>query len=235
MIKLDSNEIKKLGVIIADEQEFAPFVGHFSSYENKGFSAGGFRAVSFDLDGTEIIAMHCGIGKVNAAAAAATLIHLCGVRMLLNVGLSGGVQVKRNAVIVSTRFVEHDFDLTPLGRPIGLKPGEELFSFPDAALLEAARRVLSDAFFGTLGSGDGFIADEKKVKYFIDEFDEYACDMESAAIASVAKRNNVPFLAIRKISDSADENATDDYNDLNDKEEADLAIITEKLIKYISE
>lgn len=226
-------EKTKIGIVIADELEYAPFVRHFSGNAHESFNAGGFEADRFELDAAILTAVHCGIGKVNAAAAAATLIHLCGVQILLNEGLSGGVQMKRSGIIIGTRFVEHDFDLTPLGRSLGSKPGEQLFIPADEKLLEAAKAAIPGAVFGTLGSGDSFIADAETTALFIREFDEYACDMESAAIASVAKRNGIPFLAVRKISDSADENATNDYNELNDLEEADLAVITEKIINNL--
>ena len=234
MIKLNSKAIEKIGVVIADDMEFHPFVEHFQNFKSENFSCGGFDAFRFVFGDLTVTALRCGIGKVNAAAAAATLIHLCGCEMLLNEGLSGGVQLSRAAIVISTRFVEHDFDLTALGYPLGKKPNEELFIDADGELSEAAQSIDPAAVSGTLGTGDSFISDEKTSNLFAESFDELACDMESAAIASVAKRNGVPFVAIRKISDSANEKAIDDYNEMNDKKEKDLALFIEQLLEKLN-
>lgn len=224
----------KIGIVIADDQEYKPFVKYFSKYPSKQISIGGFEGTEINIDGTTVFAMYCGIGKVNAACCATTLIHVCGCDLILNEGLSGGLQVSIASYIASERFIEHDFDLTPIGYPLGKKPGEDLFIEADKELLETAESITcAKVTRGTLGSGDGFISDPAKTAIFINDFNETACDMESAAIASVCKRNNIPFLAIRKVSDNANEESCDDYNTMNNKQEADLSMVIEELIMKV--
>ena len=227
-------DISEIGIVIADEKEFSPFLSFFRGSSLSEEQIGGFRSARFFIERSEVIVMLCGIGKVNSACAAATLIHACGCKIILNAGLSGGVKADIASFVVSKRFVEHDFDLTPIGYPLGKKPGEDIFSYPDEELLCIAEKLFSR--FGirraTFGSGDGFISSSEQTRRFIKEFDEDACDMESAAISSVCRRNCIPFISFRKISDGADESAVEDYNDMNDREEIDLA---ELIFEYVKE
>ena len=42
-----------------------------------------------------------------------------------------------------------------------------------------------------------------------------SCDMETAAIASVAHFYSLPFASLRKVSDDAGNDAAEDYRELN--------------------
>ena len=234
MINFNGNEISSIGIVLADEQEYLPFVRHFSKYPAKEETIGGFKATVFDLGQVELVSVRSGIGKVNASCAAATLIHLCSCGILLNEGLSGGIKANISSFVVANRFVEHDFDLTPLGRELGRKPNEELYKPADETLLRLSKKIFGEALKeGTFGSGDSFVSDPVKAKLFEESFDELACDMESAAIASVCERNGVPFLSLRKISDGADGDSCESYNSMNDLQEMDIAEMIEKLIEGI--
>lgn len=225
------NKYSKIGVVIADDQEYLPFVKYFSKYENEKINVGGFEAYKFIIGEAEVIAMFSGMGKVNAACATTTLIHVCGCDLILNEGLSGGLQVSISSFIVAERFVEHDFDLTPIGYPLAKKPFEEIFIEADKELVEFAEGLeCAKVTRGTLGTGDSFISDAEKTALFIKEFNETACDMESAAIASVCKRNNIPLIAIRKVSDNAEEDSGVEYREMNNKQEADLSIVIEEIV-----
>jgi adenosylhomocysteine nucleosidase len=64
---------------------------------------------------------------------------------------------------------------------------------------------------GRVASGDVFVAD-KAVKNRIIEITGALCtEMEGAAIAQTAYRNQVPFVILRAISDKADNSAEMDY------------------------
>ena len=72
---------------------------------------------------------------------------------------------------------------------------------------------------GVAVSGDSVIADEAKKNYFKNEFSAMSCDMESAAVAYVCEQADIPFAAVRRISDDAGNDATDSYTEMNDKQE----------------
>jgi adenosylhomocysteine nucleosidase len=57
---------------------------------------------------------------------------------------------------------------------------------------------------GTVASGDQVIASASKKQWLSTTFNALAVDMESAAVAQIATLNNVPWLAVRAVSDQAD-------------------------------
>ena len=54
--------------------------------------------------------------------------------------------------------------------------------------------------------------------------------MESAAIASVCDKCDVPFLSVRKISDDADDAAAETYREMNKRQEACLTQVLAEII-----
>lgn len=229
--------MKKIGVILADTQEYLPFVRFYSSRPSKEVLVGANKTVIYEADesGKEIVAMHCGIGKVNAALAASALIYRFGCDVILNAGLSGAVSgVRREELVAGSSYVECDFDLTAIGYDLGVKPDEESVRKTDEKLLEFALS-LSDYHVkqGALGTGDIFLSDSVKKNMYKEKFGIAAFDMETAAIAAVCDKNNVPFLSVRKISDDADDASGEDYREMNNREEAVLAKVISKIIEKI--
>ena len=224
--------MKKIGVILADTQEYLPFVKFYSDMPYETLVVGSNKTTVFKGADKEIIAMHCGIGKVNAASAAAALIYRFGCDTVLNAGLSGAVSgLRREDLVAGTSYVECDFDLTAIGYDLGVKPDEESVHKADEALLEYAT-TLSEFHVkqGALGTGDIFLTDKEKKTLFKDTFGITAFDMESAAIAAVCSKNGVSFLSVRKISDDADDASSDDYREMNDRQEAVLAQVISGIV-----
>lgn len=222
--------MKKIGIVIADTDEFVPFLEKTGA---AGFSYKKYRACSFVSDGTEVTAVCCGIGKVNAATAAALLIADLGCDAIFNIGLSGAVQgLERGHFVVGTSFTECDFDLSPLGFAKGEKPGQKWTYEADGDLLALALStdLVRAAKFGC---GDFFLADGKKKDEYISEFGINAFDMETGAIASVCEQLSVPFLSVRKLSDNADETADGDYREMNDLRETDLSGIILEILRRL--
>ena len=117
---------KKIGMLFADTMEYGPFLQW--AKENGGTE--GVRrgndscSLTLSKDGRvlEIIGVRCGIGKVNAASATAFLIGEDNVDIILNAGLSGAVQkLRREDMIAVESYVECDYDLTAIGKPLGVK------------------------------------------------------------------------------------------------------------------
>ena len=65
--------------------------------------------------------------------------------------------------------------------------------------------------FSTLATGDQFIANSDYVKKLRSDYDSYACEMEGAAVAVVCIKHETPFVVIRALSDKADGNAHESY------------------------
>ena len=65
------------------------------------------------------------------------------------------------------------------------------------------------------------------------DFGINACDMETAAIAYVASLSDTPFASLRRVSDDAGEDATEDYHDMNNKPMSDLPMLLLKSVNSL--
>ncbi|MCM1363524.1 MAG: 5'-methylthioadenosine/S-adenosylhomocysteine nucleosidase [Faecalibacterium sp.] len=229
---------KTVGILFADSMEYAPFLNYAKKQKGavEGVSRGNntvkFTMVNDDKE-LEIVAVECGVGKVNAAASTAFLIAENHVDWILNAGLSGAISgVKREDFVAGESYIECDFDLRAIGYDLAIKPdGEEYIHYSDAKLLSYAKKI-DGMKSGRLGTGDIFLADSEKKQLFKQLFELTAFDMETAAIAAVCKKSDVPMLSVRKISDDADDTAKDDYPEMNNRAEACL---TEVMVKIFDE
>lgn len=164
----------------------------------------------------KIVLVCCGIGKVNAAVCASTVIQHFGAGRVINVGIAGAMKLGLSVmdVVISSEVAFHDQD------PIMLRyyPNRQFFEADPylISLCEQACAALPeiDGHFGTgrVASGDVFVNDSA-VKAEINKRLAPACvEMEGAAIGQVSYMNGKPFLVIRTMSDSADEGADDSYD-----------------------
>lgn len=213
---------KIIGVVIADAYEFEPFAAFAEAYSPEHGTLFSKETVSFEYNGRRVIAVKCGIGKVNAASATAYLAADAGAGVIMNIGLSGALsRFHKNDLVAGTSFVECDFDLTVTGKKPGEKPQSVWVYKPDPELLKIALSVpgIQTADFGC---GDLFLSDPVKAKFYRDNFGVEEFDMETAAIASVCHDRGLPFLSIRQISDNADDAAAESYIEVNDKKSVSL-------------
>ena len=60
-----------------------------------------------------------------------------------------------------------------------------------------------------------------------------SCDMETAAIAYVCEYCDIPFLAVRRVSDDAGSDAKEAYREMNISDETLLYDYVESIIKHI--
>ena len=100
-------------------------------------------------------------------------------------------------------------------------------------LYDAVVKATDNMRDGTFVCGDMFVASEGKKRFVIDNFGANACDMESAAIASVCHKAEIPFVSFRSISDDADDVAPDTYNAQNEKKQTDLIEVAVKAIELL--
>lgn len=209
----------KLLLLIADIDEFKPFKKSVEKYITAETTVYKMPAFKLSYKDIEVTAVCFGIGKVNAATGASLALSLEKYDGVINTGWSGAVSgVSKGDVIVAESCVECDFDLSAIGKKLGEKPGQEYvytsngFLF-DAVKKENERRESGKFKFGPLGTGDFFLTNKEKAELYKKLFGIKAFDMESAAVASVCNILDVPYLSIRKISDSADDAAPSDYKE----------------------
>ena len=171
------------------------------------------------LWGKDVVAVVCGIGKVNAAICTQLLISKYEVTHIINVGVAGGIgkEIYPGDVVIATNLVQYDMDTTAFGDPMGQIPRLDTFDFKcDEHLIEVAKAACDKAgdfntFSGRIVSGDMFVASLEKIQWLEKEFGALSCEMEGASIAHVCYLNSIPFVVIRSISDNANNGAHMDF------------------------
>lgn len=227
----------KIGIVIADADEYKPIKEYakkigFSEYNPLKRTGHKFK-ISAEKGSAEVLALLCGIGKVNSAAATMRLID-DGCDIILNFGLSGGVSgISRGEICLCDRFLEHDFDLTGIGYKPCEKPLQEYIYNADDSLINLFKTIKPDIKQGTAVCGDSFVCDENVRNFLKNEFGAMSCDMETAAIGYVCAFSDVPYLSLRKISDDAGSSAEDAYKQMNSTDDTALFDYFIELIKLI--
>ncbi len=216
--------VKKIGIVVADGDEFAPLAEKITSGEYKESFFLKRRILEFSPgDNLTVMAILCGIGKVNAAAAATYLVTL-GCDAILNYGLSGGINgVRRGEFCLCNKFLEHDFNLTTIGYKPCEKPQQNYIYNSDERIINAVKSLMPNIKEGTAVTGDCFVSNKTLHDFLRDEFGAMSCDMETAAIAYVCEYSGVPFGAVRRISDDAGDTAGDSYREMNTSGETELS------------
>ncbi len=200
-------------ILIADIDEFIPCKNGMVKHIEKEYSIKHMPAFDFTCNGHKCTAVCFGIGKVNAAIGAALCLSERKFDGVINTGWSGAVSgLFKGDIVVSESVVECDFDLTPLGKKPGQKPGQSEYIYDCKNFLFDAATSIKGFKSGKLGTGDFFLTDAERRNKYKETFDICAFDMESGALgAACFLLGNIPLISIRKISDGADDVGTDDY------------------------
>lgn len=196
------------------------------------------------LDGCRAVVVQCGVGKVNAALCAQILCDCYCVTHIVNTGVAGSLDAKLDIgdFVISRDAMYHDFTCNTLNPAyvIGQVPGLPVLQFPaDKYLmdfaLEAAEEVNpGHACIGRIASGDQFVASKEHKKQIITDTGASCTEMEGAAIAHAAWRNNIPFVILRAISDKADDSAEMDYPTFEAIAAKRCAAVTQKLARKLA-
>jgi len=179
-----------------------------------------------DFDATDIVLAQCGIGKVNAAICTQMLIDLYFPTKLIFSGVAGGLMANMQVgdLIVASHLIQFDVDLTAFGRRHGELPDRDRMIQSDPDLVQKATAAFDEVFdggtwegetkpnlmIGTVVSGDKFVKDSDTLKWLQREFAALATEMEGAAVGYTCQLSDLPCVIIRGLSDTADENASDD-------------------------
>lgn len=189
-------EIKNLKEMMKDLDVLK--VQHLTFYQGK-------------INNNEIILVVSGIGKVLSGMLLATLVNtFSNIDHVINVGVSGGngKYLSRGEVVVGLNYSYADCDCTALDN----YPYGQIFGYPkyfegDKEIINKIKKNsnLKDYKLGTILTGDKFYANNHEIqeltsKHFID-CEAMAFDMESTALAHACYCYNIPFVAIRAISD----------------------------------
>ena len=207
----------KLGIIGAMQVEVEILLGAMEN--KKEVKKAGSTFYEGTLNGLSAVVVQCGVGKVNAAICAQILCDLFEVTHLVNTGIAGSLcaDLDIGDLVVSTDAMYHDVDAVHFGYPMGKVPGMDTTAFPaDKTMIDyafAAAEAVNPGHtkMGRVASGDQFVAEKPLKEKIIAVTCGLCTEMEGAAIAQTAYRNNLPFVILRAISDKADDSAEMDY------------------------
>lgn len=174
-------------------------------------TVGGIRFTTGRLRGKSVVIGASGVGKVNAALAAQTLIDRFHVQRMFFTGTAGAIQpaLRIGDVILSTKTQQYDVNFSGIGYPSGVIPFLKTSIFTaNAVLLETAERAAREiehrkfrVLKGKILTGDRFVANARLGQVLRKTFAGVCVEAEGGAVGQVAYRNKVPYLVVRGISD----------------------------------
>lgn len=207
----------RLGIIGAMDEEVETLLAEMENKQKAIYAGCTFCAGV--LGGLQAVIVRCGIGKVNAAMCTQALIDHYGVTHIVNTGIAGSLDATLDIgdLVVSKSAMYHDFDCMHFGYAMGQVPGTKEPHFHADNTLAALAKAAAEAVHpghvreGGIASGDQFVSSKEKKDSIISVTHALCTEMEGAAIAQTAVRNDIPFVILRAISDKADDSAEMDY------------------------
>jgi adenosylhomocysteine nucleosidase len=199
----------RLRLEIIRETPAEPFADRHASLTNNGYRRPAMTqkilvltALASELNAAEAPAgvdvIYTGIGKVNAASTATAAILQHRPQLVINFGTAGKINPDLDGLLNIASVIQRDMLAIPLAArgvtPLSDEPSCYTSGHGDARC----------------GTGDSFVtaADPWLVEQGVD-----VVDMELFAIAHTCNRYGVPWRAFKFITDAADDNAADHWND----------------------
>ncbi|GAA0126544.1 5'-methylthioadenosine/adenosylhomocysteine nucleosidase [Clostridium sp. CTA-19] len=202
----------RIGIIGPSKNEIMPFIEKLSDKKVSSFAMLDFYRGSYNS--IDVVALYSGVCKVNASIATQILIDKFNVTHIIVVGVAGAIDRRLNIgdTVISTELAYHDVDdgiLTeyhPWMKNIYFNADSYLINL--CRKIQESKLVNQKTYFGRIVTGEAFISDYGR-EHIINRHNPLCVDMESASIAHVCYVNNIPFLAIRTISDTENESGTE--------------------------
>lgn len=198
-------------------EEVEPIVAKLDNLKETIYAANKYYEGSYN--GQEVVVAYSKIGKVFATLTATMLIEKFGCNMLLFSGVAGAIsdELKIGDLIIADGLCQHDLDITAFGHPYGFVPEGEVCIPTDVNLRNIAKEIAKQKGLtlkeGVIATGDQFVANAQRKDWIGDTFKADALEMEGASVAVVCNALDVPFFILRAISDSADMDASFNFDE----------------------
>lgn len=189
--------------------------------ENEGVQTiGGKKYYAGEISGQSVVLVESGIGKVEAGITTEHLITDFDVDVVINSGSAGGIGKNQHVgdVVISTETAYHDVDARAFDYVYGQLPGKPARFAASREwgdkLANAGQKTGLSIEKGLIVSGDQFVASKDAIADIKKHFPEaLSSEMEGAAVGQVATDHDVPYVVVRAMSDTADENAGVSFDD----------------------
>lgn len=207
-----------IGIIAAMPQELAALLEALEGRQDQQVLGRTYHTGR--LADQEVVLVQSGIGKVMSAMSVAVLADHFGATAIINTGSAGAVApgLAVGDVVVADQLAYHDVDVTAFGYAYGQMAEQPLFFETDQQLRSAFEQALSDqglrSQVGLILTGDSFIVSPARIQTIKEHFPAVlAVEMEGAAIAQAAYSLNLPSLVVRAMSDTADHEAQQSFDE----------------------
>jgi len=208
--------MSKIAIMGAMPEEVEPIVAKLDNLKKTVYAANTYYEGTYH--GQEVVVAYSKIGKVFATLTATMLIEKFGCDTLLFSGVAGAIsdELKIGDLVIADGLCQHDLDITAFGHPYGYVPEGEVCIPTDVNLRNVAKSVAKSKGLtlkeGVIATGDQFVANSERKDWIGAEFKADALEMEGASVAVVCSALDVPFFILRAISDSADMDASFNFD-----------------------
>jgi len=250
------SEVRPVGLIGNGDAAQSARLGRAGTHAGVRFQPG-------PLDGRPVVLVETGIGKVNAALVATVLVERFGVGGFLFSGVGGALDPRLGIgdIVIADRLIQHDYGSMDAGRlrpyrpgdlPIGDRRAPLAITAPEA-LLRSAHTALKDLVlpempaaatggaariprihFGTVLTGDQFVACEGTRERLFYEHSGLVVEMEGAVIAQVGEAYGRPWIVVRAISDLAARESARDFGAFAEAAAAGGAAVVSRLLPILT-
>jgi len=228
----------RVGIICAGDREVAPFLPIIC--ECKTTEKAMLRFYEGTISDVKVVVLFSGVCKVNAAIATQILVDTYHVDAIINAGVAGGMNEELEIfdTVISTEVAYHDVapniltEFHPWLENVFFKADQGLLNLTKMAVdkLEQNYKV----YWGRMVTGEAFVADEGRQR-INEQFEPLTVDMETASIAHVCYVNNIPFISIRCITDTATHSGTGHFEENCEKAASIAKNITVALLTELHE
>jgi len=163
----------------------------------------------------ELVVGEAGVGISRASSFALEMVQRFSPKILISTGSCGAVKedLSKGDIIIADEIILKRNGIAHF------EDGEKEVFYPDRELKEKVYAALKGSSFpvyqGNILSTDRFIYQKNTKEKIRTIFDVIAVEMESGGVAKVAKKLNLPFIAVRIVSDVFSESLVR-YNKLVD-------------------
>ena len=241
-----------IGILCATPEELAALKARLA-LDPQAQAHGPTRVWTGRHGGQALALAQSGIGKVNAAAAATLLLSRFEARTLIFCGVAGGLDpaLPVGALLLADRLAIHDYGVMAGGRltatasgviPLGAPALDALEAVPAevaAVLARLAARIAPRAEhpvrLGGVTTADYFLNCAVTRADLFARLGAQAIDMESGAVAQVARAWGVALYVIRTLSDLAGEESHLTYPQMARMAADNAALAVEDLLALLGE
>jgi adenosylhomocysteine nucleosidase len=199
-----------IGLVMALQEEAQPILCRFGGLRRERLKD--FPLYRFRAAGREVCLVRSGMGMAKAAAATAALIEAVRPSMIISAGVGGAVLpglAVGDVIVAGGLFTLAGGSLSRL---------TSLDSAPLLAKLNASLRAPGFAIAaGAIITTGGILHKQEAAKIIPCDLANPVLDMETASVAETAARSRTPLIALRAVSDPADEEFHFSLDEITDR------------------